>query len=636
MRLQHLPLLSSRIRDTLIDLPPHFSEKLDKRGLKPIFDVLASLGLPLFPTYINITEDFDYSTYNFDWLETVIKVKTQIGMDVIIGFDIFADPKNSSTYTLAMGTPETTNPFPSLQYKQKSHRHGHPRRFYESHKKYSNLNRDEHDFAGMMEVKDEERYNFLYAQLMKIFVSESKMFKDSKLTEAELDENIITAKDAYVSIKNDIYELETDNSTDSDEDYQNIPRFTVEELQTHTDINVENNNATISKLWKKYLEGIYNISDVILDLENDKILVSELDLKYLAQIAAYMAKTPPVLIELYIWIKVVEVMAVHTTSELRALFEKAYQLESSHYYSGSRSLQCANAVNDMLGMAVSYGIADPHFFNVTKPKIEIMLNELKNSLAHLVGQAKWMDDSTKLATYQKIIQMKSLIGFPDWLLEEGKLDEYYEGIEVQADRHLENMINIIQAMVKKGFNKYHGIHNITWATEPTEVNAYHTFQHNTIRRYFDKNGNALPWWTNETIGSFEDKTKCFVDQYSNYYLPELDKHVDGKKTLGENIADNGGVREALAALHMHLRKTGPERKLPGFEKFTSEQMFFLSYGNLWCGVSTSESLKSDLEDEHAPQQFRVTGTLQNEAAFAKAWKCAPGSFMNPANKCIIY
>lgn len=70
--------------------------------------------------------------------------------------------------------------------------------------------------------------------------------------------------------------------------------------------------------------------------------------------------------------QVVEVMAVHATSELRTLFEKAYQLEHSHYNPGSRSLQCANVVNDMLGMAVSYGIADPHFFNVTKPKVSII------------------------------------------------------------------------------------------------------------------------------------------------------------------------------------------------------------------------------------------------------------------------
>lgn len=111
-----------------------------------------------------------------------------------------------------------------------------------------------------------------------------------------------------------------------------------------------------------------------------------------------------------------------------------------------------------------------------------MLNELKNSLAHLVGQAKWMDDDTKLATYQKIIRMKSLIGFPDWLLEEGKLDDYYDGIDIQTDKHLENMIGIIKAMVKKVFNNFHNVHNISWATEPTEVNAYHTFQQNTISK----------------------------------------------------------------------------------------------------------------------------------------------------------
>lgn len=94
----------------LIDI--FFAETSDKQGLKPIFDILASLGLPLFPTYLNVTKDFDYSTYKFDWLETVIKVKTHIGMDVIIGFDIFSDTRNSSVNTLAMGTPETINPFP--------------------------------------------------------------------------------------------------------------------------------------------------------------------------------------------------------------------------------------------------------------------------------------------------------------------------------------------------------------------------------------------------------------------------------------------------------------------------------------------------------------------------------------------
>lgn len=112
-----------------------------------------------------------------------------------------------------------------------------------------------------------------------------------------------------------------------------------------------------------------------------------------------------------------------------------------------------------------------------------MLNELKNALADLVGQAKWMDDITKLATYKKIIEMKSFIGFPDWLLEEGKIDDYYEGIKIQTDAHLENMINIIQIGLKKALNSYKSVNNMSWATDPTEVNAYHTFQQNTISKF---------------------------------------------------------------------------------------------------------------------------------------------------------
>lgn len=103
-----------------------FSETMDKLGLKPIIKVLESLGLPSFPTYLNVTDDMDYESYTFDWLEAVIKIKINLGMDVLIGFDIFTDPKNSSTYRLVMGSPETTNPFPrfvyAINYKYKYHK----------------------------------------------------------------------------------------------------------------------------------------------------------------------------------------------------------------------------------------------------------------------------------------------------------------------------------------------------------------------------------------------------------------------------------------------------------------------------------------------------------------------------------
>ncbi|CAB3227830.1 unnamed protein product [Arctia plantaginis] len=653
---------------------------LDKRGLKPVMSALESLGLPPFPTFINATDDFDYSTYEFNWLDAVIKIKTQIGMDVLIGFDIFTDPRNSSLYRLVMGSPETTNPFPSTHNKRKRHNGrkdlGSLIKIIEESKKFVR-HMDRRSDKSDDDEKRAQVHKIFYAELIKLFVIESDNVKKSKLSEVELDQNIILSSEEYYNRNDDIYELEVNNSTEiDDDDYDlSIPEYKIEEIQSHTDAVVENNNGTASPIWKKYLEGIFNVSKVALDFEKDKVLVADPDLKYMSLMAAYISKTPPVVLELYIWVKVVEVMAVHTTTELQALFQRAYEQSHSQATTPPRSLQCANAVNDMLGMAVSYGIADPYFFNVTKPKIIMMIDELKNSLAHLVGQAKWMDDNTKLATYRKIIEMKSLIGFPDWLLEEGKLEEYYDGIEIDPSKHLENMINIIQVKIRKALNRFREGNNFTWATDPTEVNAYHTFQENTITipmvmlqhpffdlglnslnygslgtvlgheithgfdnfgRKFDKNGNMLPWWSNDTIESFINKTQCFVDQYSTYYVSELDEHVDGKKTLGENIADNGGVREALAALRLHLKRRGPEPKLPGFEHMTSEQLFFLSYGNLWCGVYTKESLQLDLEDEHSPQQFRARGALQNIEDFAKAWHCKPDSAMNPRKRCIIF
>ncbi|XP_059046643.1 endothelin-converting enzyme 2-like [Achroia grisella] len=667
------------------------TETLDKLGLKPMFKILNTLGLPLFPTYINVTKDFDYSAYKFDWLETVIKIKVELGMDVLIGFDIFTDPKNSSIYRLVMGSPETTDPFPSMHNNKKKHIG------YKNKKPFKIPTNDVgvnetfvtyNDGVGNAEdntkqddeiEKTERIHKLFYAELIKQFVIETEALKDSNLSEAEYNSNIILTANKYFVIDNDVYEFETNNETDTDaQEFLHIPELTVNELQNLTDIIVESDNGTVMPTWKKYLEGIFSISNVTLNFETDKILVSQSDLKYLGIMAAYLSNTPPVIIELYIWMKVTKVMSAHTTKELRMLYQRSYEEIRAHRPEFSlppRSLQCANTVIDLMGMAVSYAIIEPDFWNVTRPKVQTMLDGIKNALAHLVGQTKWMDDDTKLATYQKIIEMKTLIGFPDWLFEEGALEEFYSGIEINPDTHLDNMINVIQAKVKKVLNKYRDEHNFTWATYPTEVNAYHTFQENTITvpmvmlqypfynlgldslnygslgtvlghevthgfdnfgRLFDKNGNLLPWWTNATIESFVNMTECFVDQYSGYYLPELNEYLNGKKTLGENIADNGGVREAFIALTRHLHKHGSEDKLPGFEDMSSEQLFFLSYQNLWCGVSTVDSLEADLNDEHSPQKFRARGALQNNNEFAKAWQCPSGSPMNPTQKCVIF
>ncbi|XP_026330987.1 endothelin-converting enzyme 2-like [Hyposmocoma kahamanoa] len=482
----HKPVQQAKIMyDSCMD-----TDTIDKRGLKPVLQILDSLGLPLYPTFINATEDFDYSSYSFDWVDTVIKIKTKMGMDVLIGFDIFTDPKNSSVYKLVMGSPETTNPFPSIRHDKKRHNYQKninqspriPKHYQDETIPFNND--DLFESKAKSEDKAAQAYKLLYAEVIKLFVIDSGAAKDTSLTEIELDQHIFLAANEYFDFNNDLYDLESDNETDTNKEelYLNIPEYTVDELQAHTDEIVESNNNTASPIWKRYLEGVFNISKIELDFENDKILVSASDLRYMSLMASYVARSPPVVIELYIWIKVVEVMASHTTIELRTLFHRSHDEIRHRGYTSTppRSLQCASAVNDMLGLAVAYAIADPHFYNVTKPKIQDMLWEMKKALAQLVSKARWMDDDTKIATYQKIVNMKTLIGFPDWLLEEGRLESYYEGVEIDPEKHLENMINIIQVKVKKVLNKFRENNNFTWATDPTEVNAYHTFQENTI------------------------------------------------------------------------------------------------------------------------------------------------------------
>jgi len=99
--------------------------------------------------------------------------------------------------------------------------------------------------------------------------------------------------------------------------------------------------------------------------------------------------------------------------------------------------------------------------------------------------------------------------------------------------------------------------------------------------YFDGNGNAENWWDNVTRERFEDKAKCMEDQYGNYCFPSINMCINGKITVGENIADNGGLRESFRAYRKYIERLGHEEaRLPGLEILTPNQLFFISYANV--------------------------------------------------------
>lgn len=114
--------------------------------------------------------------------------------------------------------------------------------------------------------------------------------------------------------------------------------------------------------------------------------------------------------------------------------------------------------------------------------------------------------------------------------------------------------------------------------------------------------------------------------------------IDGELTLGENIADNGGMREAFYAYRLYVQRFGKEgRRLPGLEKYTHEQLFFISFGNLWCETYTPAASRYALEDSHCPGKIRLKGVLANSHEFADTFQCRRGTAMNPnEKKCKIW
>jgi endothelin-converting enzyme len=143
---------------------------------------------------------------------------------------------------------------------------------------------------------------------------------------------------------------------------------------------------------------------------------------------------------------------------------------------------------------------------------------------------------------------------------------------------------------------------------------------------YDTEGRLKDWWDNSTVSNFESKTQCFAKQYGAYSIqgPDGDKiPLNGKLTLGENIADAGGLNAAFRAWKGRESVTGrPDAGLPGLEEFSNEQLFFLAYANTWCDKTRPAALMGlVLQDPHSPSPWRIVGTTANSPDFKKAFSC---------------
>lgn len=337
---------------------------------------------------------------------------------------------------------------------------------------------------------------------------------------------------------------------------------------------------------------------------------------------------------------------------------------------------CTVLVNKNMGMAVGALFVHHHFNKQSKEKAEEMIDDIKAAFLGILHNVDWMDDETRGVAIQKAELMTQKIGYPEYISDPAELGKEYQ-VEFKRDTYFENVIeNLKHNAMKMQLKLRTGVDKTQWITYPAVVNAYYTRSKNFITfpagvlqpplyhknfprsvnyggigviigheithgfddkgRQFDQYGNLKQWWKPEALARFQAKAQCMVDQYSSYVLPEVNMAVNGVNTQGENIADNGGVKQAFRAYKAHERRSGPEPHLPGLN-LTHDQLFFLTYAQIWCGSMRPEHAVNTVRtSSHSPGRFRVIGALSNSEDFARAYRCPRGSPMNPRRKCVVW
>jgi putative endopeptidase len=328
--------------------------------------------------------------------------------------------------------------------------------------------------------------------------------------------------------------------------------------------------------------------------------------------------------------------------------------------------RCVAQTDERLGEALGKAFVDEMFSPRAKSDALTMVQDIKAAMRQDIDAAPWMSGETKKAAMVKLNAVVDRIGYPDTWRD-------YSSVRVMRDDALGNRQRAIAVNRQRTLQKIgKPVDRSEWAMTPPTVNAYYSPPQNNINfpagilqppfyradrdaavnygaagavighelthgfddsgRHFDGQGNLRDWWTAADGKAFDERASCVADQYSGYAVAP-DVHVNGRLTLGENTADNGGLRLALMAY-----LAGPGTKAPPVvDGFSPEQRVFLGWAQVWCESARPEAerLKA-LTNPHSSNKYRVNGPLSNMPEFQKAFSCKPDSAMVRTNPCRVW
>uniref|UniRef100_A0A4X2KZ37 Phosphate regulating endopeptidase X-linked n=1 Tax=Vombatus ursinus TaxID=29139 RepID=A0A4X2KZ37_VOMUR len=336
--------------------------------------------------------------------------------------------------------------------------------------------------------------------------------------------------------------------------------------------------------------------------------------------------------------------------------------------------KCVNFIESALPYVAGKMFVDVHFQEDKKEMMEELIEGVRWAFIDMLDKEnEWMDAGTKRRAREKARAVLAKVGYPKFVMNDTYVNEDLKAMKFSESDYFGNVLQTRKYLAQSDFFWLRKeVPKTEWFTNPTTVNAFYSASTNQIRfpagelqkpffwgtayprslsygaigvivghefthgfdnngRKYDKNGNLDPWWSTDSEEKFKEKTKCMVNQYSSYYWKKAGLNVKGKRTLGENIADNGGLREAFRAYRKWIndkRQGVEEDLLPGI-KFTNNQLFFLSYAHVRCNSYRPEAAREQIQiGAHSPPQFRVNGAVSNFEEFQKAFNCPVNSTMN--------
>uniref|UniRef100_A0A4W2EWN0 Endothelin-converting enzyme 1 n=1 Tax=Bos indicus x Bos taurus TaxID=30522 RepID=A0A4W2EWN0_BOBOX len=386
--------------------------------------------------------------------------------------------------------------------------------------------------------------------------------------------------------------------------------------------------------WLPFLNTIFYPVEIN---ESEPIVIY--DKEYLSKVSTLINSTDKCLLNNYmIWNLVRK-----TSSFLDQRFQDADEKFMEVMYGTKKTCLprwkfCVSDTENTLGFALGPMFVKATFAEDSKNIASEIILEIKKAFEESLSTLKWMDEDTRKSAKEKADAIYNMIGYPNFIMDPKELDKVFNDYTAVPDLYFENAMRffnfswrVTADQLRKAPNRDHAL-NFGGIGVVVGHELTHAFDDQG--REYDKDGNLRPWWKNSSVEAFKQQTACMVEQYGNYSVNG--EPVNGRHTLGENIADNGGLKAAYRAYQNWVKKNGAEQTLPTLG-LTNNQLFFLSFAQVWCSVRTPESSHEGLiTDPHSPSRFRVIGSISNSKEFSEHFHCPPGSPMNPHHKCEVW